>query len=104
MSRIRLYITFDPTWISQLDSPLFQLQVALDAGLESFDEYYTLYDQYDDAVIIEVISERDVEAMVYIVAESFSEYFPSLDNSDFDIEIDLNVPLEVFDWDQYLNF
>ena len=104
MSRMRLYITFDQTWISQLDSPSSQLRAALDVGLESFDEYCMSYEQYDDVVIIEVISERDVEAMVYIIAESFSEHFPSLDDSNFDIEIDLNVPLEVIDWDQYLNY
>lgn len=99
MSRIRLYITFDPTWISQLDTPYTQLRAALFVGLESFEEYCMSYEQYDDTVIIEVISERDTEAMVYIVAESFIEYFPSLDESNFDIEIDLNVPLEVIDWD-----
>jgi len=94
-------MTFDPTWISQLDDPHIQLLAALDAGLESFGEQCSSYDQYDDIVIIEVISERDVEAMVYIVAESFSEHFPSLNDSDFDIEIDLDVPLIGINWDTY---
>jgi len=39
--------------------------------------------------------------MVYIIAESFSEYFPSFTNSDIEIEIDLNVPLDTVDWDTY---
>jgi len=101
MSRIRLYLTFSQEWISQLDNPYTQLRKALNVGLEGFDEYAMAYEQYDNIAIIEAISERDVEVMVYIVAESFLEYFPSLDDSDLDVEIDLDVPLETIDWDTY---
>ena len=94
-------MTFDPAWVSQLDDPFIRLRTALGVGLESFGEFYTLYDQYDNIVIIELISDRDVEAVVYIVAESLSMSFPSIRESDFDIEIDLNVPFDVIDWDEY---
>ena len=94
-------MTFDPAWISQLDDPFIRLRTALSVGLESFGEFCDLYDQYDDIVIIELVSDRDVETMVYIVAESLSRGFPSLSESDFDIEIDLNVPFDVIDWDEY---
>lgn len=101
MSRIRLYMTFDPMWISHLDDPCAQLLAALNAGLKRFGEQCSSYEQYDDIAIIEVISERDVEAMVYIIAESFSEHFPLFNESDLDIEIDLDVPLVDIDWDTY---
>jgi len=90
-----------PIQDSKLNEPFTQLRTALVVGLGSFDECFRMYDQYDDVVIIEAISERDVEAMVYIVAESFLEHFPSINESDFDIEIDLDVPLEGIDWDLY---
>ncbi len=101
MSRMRFYIMFNSDWISLLDSPSAQLRLALDTGFERFGEFCGSYDQYDDIVVVEVISDRDVEVMVYIIAESFSEYFPSFTDSDIEIEIDLNVPLDTIDWDTY---
>lgn len=85
-------MTFDAEWITQLDSPGLRLRMALNESLSKYDEYCFGYDYYDGIIILEIISDRDVETVKDIVSEGLQSNFHSLCDSDFDIEIDLDVP------------
>ncbi len=100
MSRIRLYMTFLDEWVATLEDPGTSLLTAIVENLSRYGECYSNYDYYEGIVILDIVSDRNAEAIRDIISESFLEHFAIADST-FDIEIDLEVPLEVVDWDSY---
>jgi len=94
ISRLRFYMTFNPEWIHPIERPQNVLQDALDVGLESYDEGFISFEYDDGVAIIYMMSARDSFSVKDIIIETLLENIPNLSESDFDIEIDLDVKVE----------
>ena len=99
ISRIRFYMTFDADWLKKLESPGESLREALEEGFEEYGEVFISFDYHDGTATLELMSDRDSDVMEDIVNESFSKRLSDFNESDFDIEIDLDVP--VLDFDEF---
>lgn len=94
MTRIRLYITLDREWVSQLDCPEDQFRDAIMESWAAYGEELSAFEYNDCIIIIETFSEgRDAEVFQDIVFEGFLSFFPNLHDSQIEIDIDLDVSI-----------
>jgi len=92
MSLIRLYMAFSIEWISTLDNPTSEIHEAIHVGLQEYGESCNSFDFIGgDVVIIELVSGRSSETLEDIIFETLLDQFESIHETDFDIEIDLDV-------------
>ncbi len=92
MSLVRLYLTFDIEWISTLKEPVLQIRETIDARLQEYGESCNSFDFIrDGTVVLELVSGRSSEVLEDIIYESLLDQFETIHESDFDIEIDLDV-------------
>ncbi len=95
-SKIRLYMTFNAEWIKTLSNRGVVLHDAIEIGLHGYGESCNSFDYMDGVVIMELVSEdRDGDILKDIVYEILLSSFPTIHESDFDIEIDLDVFFDV---------
>jgi len=94
ISRIRFYMTFDEDWLEVLEG---SLQSVLEEGFEEYDEVFNSFEQYDNTVVLNMMSERNSGELVEIISEIFDQSFQNFGEADFDIEIDLDSPIDDFD-------
>ena len=94
ISRIRFYMTFDEDWLEVLEG---SLQSVLEEGFEEYDEVFISFEQYDNTVVLNMMSERNSGELVEIISEIFDQSFQNFGEADFDIEIDLDSPIDDFD-------
>ncbi len=94
-SKIRLYMTFDAEWIMELHDTENTLHEAIKEGLQTYGEVCSSFDYMDGVAIMELVSDdRDGDILKDIVHETLLSSFPTIHESDFDIEIDLDVFLD----------
>ena len=92
MSLIRLYMTFSIEWISTLDNPAPEIREAINVGLQEYGESCNSFDFIrGDVVTIELVSGRSGETLEDIVFETLLDQFETIHETDFNIEIDLDV-------------
>lgn len=96
-SRIRFYMTFCTDWIESFNLTCESFRDVLEESFEAHGEVFISFTCDDGVAILNMISELDVITLKEIITESFSERLPIFNESDFDIEIDLDVPIEDFD-------
>lgn len=99
ISRMRFYMTFDTEWTQRIKYPEGILQDVLEDGFEKFDEVFLSFEYHDGVVILNMMSDRDSELIEDIIIEIFLKNVPNLNQSDFDIEIDLDV--EITDYNDF---
>lgn len=94
-SKIRLYMTFDAEWIMGLHATENILHEAIKEGLQTYGEVCNSFDYMDGVAIMELVSDdRDGDILKDIVYETLLSSFPTIHESDFDIEIDLDIFLD----------
>ena len=97
-SKIRLYMAFDAKWIMTLVEPAMILYEAIKVGLKAYGEECTSFRYTDGVVFIELVSDnRDGDVLKDIVFETLLNSFPFIHESDFDIEIDLDINFDETD-------
>lgn len=99
ISRMRFYMTLDTEWTRSVKYPKDILQDVLEDGFERFDEVFSSFEYHDGVAILNMMSDRDSELMEDIITEILLKNVPNLSQSDFDIEIDLDV--EVTDYNDF---
>ncbi len=87
ISRIRFYMTFDEEW------EICSIREALEKGFNEYGEAFISLECHDGVAILDMISDRASDVLEDIISESFSKRLPVFDESNFDIEIDLDVPI-----------
>lgn len=92
MSLIRLYMTFNSDWIATLVNPASEIREAINVGLQEYGESCNSFDFIrDEVVTIELVSGRGGETLEDIIFETLLDRFETIHETDFDIEIDLDV-------------
>jgi len=105
MTRTRLYITLDREWVSQLDCPERQFKDAIVASLKAYGEELDSFEYNDGIIIVEMFSEyRDACVLRDIVFEGLLLAYPELHDSQIDIEIDLDVSVDDYHYDDYHDY
>lgn len=97
ISRIRFYMTFDEEWLKKFEVFPESLHGALEEGFDEYGEVFISLVCHDDVAVLDMMSDRASDVLEDIINESFSKRLPVFDESDFDIEIDLDVPILDFD-------
>ncbi len=95
ISRIRFYMTFDEEWLRKFEA--CSIHEALDEGLDEYGETFISLECHDGVAVLDMMSDRASDVLEDIINESFSKRLPMFDESDFYIEIDLDVPVLDFD-------
>lgn len=96
-SRIRFYMTFNEKWLKKFEVFPESLYEALEKGFNEYGEVFISLECHDGTAILDMISDRASDVLEDIINESFSKCLPVFDESDFDIEIDLDVLIVDFD-------
>ena len=95
ISRIRFYVTFDEKWLKSVSPG--SLREALEEGFDEYGEVFISLECHDGTAVLNMMSDRASDVLEDIINESFFKRLPVFDESDFDIEIDLDVPIPDFD-------
>jgi hypothetical protein len=91
-------MTFSAAWVSGRTNLSLGLRNAIQSGLHSYGEEDCVSFEFTDGVaVLELVSERSSETLKDIIFETLLNNFTSIHESDFDIEIDLDVDFEESD-------
>jgi hypothetical protein len=99
ISRMKFYMTFDAEWTQSVEHPGGVLQDALEEGFDKIGEVFLSFDYDEGCAKLHMMSERDSELMEDIITEILLSNVPNLSQSNFYIEIDLDV--EVTDYNDF---
>lgn len=92
MSRVRLYLTFDDTWVESVPDLEQDIVQVIQTGLQAYGEICGMFDYKDGAAFMEVISDyRDGDILRDIVFEILVNHFDTLHESYLEVDIDLDV-------------
>lgn len=95
MSHVRLYLTFDDTWVETIPDLEYVIPQVIQTGLLSYGEICSKFDYKDGAAFMEVISDyRDGDVLRDIVFETLVNHFDTLHESYLEVDIDLDVALD----------
>ncbi len=99
IARIRLYMTFESDWIQTVDQPGETLHEILGEGFENNGEVLSAFEYHDGVVILNLASSKDCELLEDMIWEILLSNLDGLCETDFDIEIDLDVSIGALNYD-----